>query len=185
MRCAGLRRAFEFIIGECTNEGDEEPWLQRLLTEAGESNTQENEEDQTQSQAKQSDDKVFMQSYIPRTLNEVYDPERDVDLVNQGTGQSLIYSDVIGVVGASEGLKKVRINEPVKSLNKDGRDEKSSESASEGTGSESQEDDQDERYKERQPRGHRSEDKEVKKVRFSIEVINILIDDHLGAEKSR
>jgi RIO kinase 1 len=159
VQCVGLRQAFEFIIGEGIDEGEEEPWLRRLIAEGGEGNTSENEEhleNQSQGHEKQSDDKVFMQSYIPRTLNQVFDPERDVDIVSRGTGQNLIYSDIIGVVGASEGLQRVRIGEGVESLS---RDEKRSESATD-----SEEDDQDENFKERQPRGHRNEDKEAKKV---------------------
>lgn len=173
VQCVGLRRAFEFIIGECTNEADEELWLGRLQIETGERDIEGNQENPSRSQEKQSDDKVFMQSYIPRTLNEVYDPERDVDLLNRGTGQSLIYSDVIGVVGASERFNAERIDESVESL--DG-DEESSDDASERSRDEGEQDDQDEGFKERQPRGHRNEDKEVKKVILSSLIsINVLI----------
>ena len=163
VQCVGIRRAFEFVIGECTIAGDEEPWLNRLIIEARNGDAGEDEgnrNDQSLGHKKHTDDKVFMQSYIPRTLNEVYDPERDVDLVNRGTGQSLIYSDIIGVVGASENLKKVRIEEDVVSLIDD---EVRSESASE-----SQKDEESQDFKERQPRGHRNEDKDMKKVSLSI-----------------
>lgn len=149
VRCVGLRRAFEFIISETTDEGDEESWLRRLIADERELDTDEKEDildDQRQGHEKQSDDKVFMQSYIPRTLNEVYDPERDVDLVSRGTGQHLIYSDIIGVVGASEGITQMKMKEDVES-------------------SASDKDDQSENFEERQPRGHRNEDKEAKKVK--------------------
>ena len=33
------------------------------------------------------EDAVFMQSYIPRNLNEVYDPERDAERVGRGEGE--------------------------------------------------------------------------------------------------
>ena len=46
-----------------------------------------------------------MRSYIPRTLNEVYDPERDVGVLSRGEGAKLIYKDTIGIVGPSEGRK--------------------------------------------------------------------------------
>ncbi|TFY82471.1 hypothetical protein EWM64_g1546 [Hericium alpestre] len=39
-----------------------------------------------------------MEVFIPRSLNEVYDPERDVDALTRGDGQTLIYADTIGVV---------------------------------------------------------------------------------------
>ncbi|RSH90898.1 protein kinase rio1 [Saitozyma podzolica] len=45
------------------------------------------------------DDAVFMSSYIPRNLGEVYDPERDVDLLNEGRGGQLIYAGLTGLDG--------------------------------------------------------------------------------------
>lgn len=43
---------------------------------------------------KQVDDNVFFSSYIPRTLGEVLDPERDIDILKQGGGDQLIYADI-------------------------------------------------------------------------------------------
>ncbi|KAJ9110133.1 hypothetical protein QFC19_001804 [Naganishia cerealis] len=43
------------------------------------------------------DDAVFMSSYIPRTLGEVYDPERDIDLLSKGKGDDLIYAGLTGL----------------------------------------------------------------------------------------
>ena len=44
------------------------------------------------------EDSVFLGSYIPRSLNEVYDPERDVAALKRGEGKNLIYADTIGLV---------------------------------------------------------------------------------------
>lgn len=43
------------------------------------------------------EDAVFRQSYLPRTLDEVYDPERDASIVRSGGVQSLIYAGVTGM----------------------------------------------------------------------------------------
>lgn len=41
------------------------------------------------------DDTVFRQQYIPQTLEQVYDIERDVDRLKQGEGESLVYKDLL------------------------------------------------------------------------------------------
>ena len=87
---------------------------------------------------------VFMQSFIPRTLNEVYDPERDVDLLLKGEGKKLIYADTIGLIESHD-------NE----LEDEGSED-------DDDGQESSE--EQEEHKEKKPRGHRHEDKEAKKV---------------------
>lgn len=98
-----------------------------------------------------------MKSYIPRTLNEVYDPERDVEAAQQG--KSLIYSETIGIVDSNRKAEKVHFDDDVEGGS--GEDEESiedaEESGSDGEGGETKED--------RKPRGHRHEDKEAKKVR--------------------
>lgn len=43
-----------------------------------------------------ADDAVFRSVYIPQNLDQVYDIERDVEMVNSGKGGDLIYSSLIG-----------------------------------------------------------------------------------------
>ena len=105
------------------------------------------------------DDSVFMRSYIPRTLNEVYDPERDVGALNRGEGEKLIYKDMIGIVAPKE--NKVRFDDEDEEGSSSEEDEGEDE---EGTG----EDVGDEEKLERRSRGHRHEDKEAKKVTILI-----------------
>lgn len=109
-----------------------------------------------------NEDDVFMRSYIPRTLNEVYDPERDVGVLNRGEGEGLIYKDTIGIVAPKE--NKVRFED-------DGKDEEdgstSGEEDEEEDGSGEEEDEDGEKH-ERKSRGHRNEDKEAKKVRVCL-----------------
>ncbi|KAM5533470.1 hypothetical protein V8D89_012908 [Ganoderma adspersum] len=91
----GLRRAFEFVTSEQICKGDdstaedEDAVLRRWMDTP----------EAADGEAKTSDDAVFMRSYIPRTLNEVFDPERDVDVLSRGEGAKLIYKDTIGIVG--------------------------------------------------------------------------------------
>lgn len=54
--------------------------------------------------ARAHEDAVFMKSYIPRNLNEVFDPERDVDVIGRGEGAQLIYSNTIGLVHLAAGV---------------------------------------------------------------------------------
>jgi RIO kinase 1 len=95
------------------------------------------------------DDSVFRQAYIPQTLNEVYDPERDVEKRNMN-GEALIYDNVIG-------MQDRPVSKPMRgsSPSSDGQ---SSESDSESN-SERGDDDK------KTPRGHRHEDKDAKKER--------------------
>ena len=121
----GLRRAFEFVTrdaGAASSLVDEDADT-RLLREwmaspasssssasasafASADHEGEGEADGAgvgASEGKEGhEDAVFMRSYIPRTLNEVFDPERDVEVLSRGDGAQLIYKDTIGVVGPGQ-----------------------------------------------------------------------------------
>ncbi|GAA5881134.1 hypothetical protein JCM16303_004810 [Sporobolomyces ruberrimus] len=109
------------------------------------------------SNATESDEAVFAQSYIPRTLDDVYDPERDVQRVLRGEGEELIYADITGVA-------KIREQE-----GREGGEE--GEVRGESTGSSAEDSDEEEdsgeegEDQERRPRGKKHEDKEEKKKR--------------------
>lgn len=47
------------------------------------------------SHAAEMDDTVFRQQYIPQTLEQVYDIERDVERLKDGEGESLVYKDLL------------------------------------------------------------------------------------------
>lgn len=159
--CLGLRRCFEFVTREKIVDGEEGDGdvLRKWLEEERDPGDDEDGLDNTPAH----EDSVFMQSYIPRTLNEVYDPERDVEALKKDGSKGLIYANTIGLVEAKGG--KVHF----------GKDEKGD---ADGSGSESEEgeddlesegeEDDDKAFEDRQPRGHRHEDKEAKKVRLII-----------------
>jgi RIO kinase 1 len=100
----------------------------------------------------EQEDEVFRQQYIPRTLEEVYDIERDGEAVERGEGGDLIYKELLanrlpgerGETNAAEGAEN-------------------SDSSSDGSDADSEygfEDDN------KPPRGKRFQDKSEKKVGF-------------------
>lgn len=109
VRCLGLKRCFEFItrerlIPDLTSSSSSRPELgvpeeEEILTrwiEQGEARLDGNVTMRETNQA--HEDSVFMRSFIPRTLREVIDPERDVERLKKGQGNDLIYADTIGIV---------------------------------------------------------------------------------------
>ncbi|KAL7279927.1 hypothetical protein ACG7TL_006336 [Trametes sanguinea] len=195
----GLRRTFEFITRDRLADGSKDEDVLRQWMDSGEPDEQNDSADGPRSTERTSDkaheDEVFMRSYIPRTLNEVYDPERDVDVLTRGEGEKLIYKDTIGIVApgqskraqdgteSGEAAAGAEIGEdqgeqpkkvPVKKKGVSFADEK--EETSEEEGEDAEEDDSEEEdgsedeeghdgRKERKPRGHRHEDKQAKKER--------------------
>jgi RIO kinase 1 len=101
----------------------------------------------------ESDEIVFAQSYIPRALTQVYDPERDVEKVLRGEGGGLIYADITGVAGIHKEGGVVYEEEEEEKLEAVKEEGEGSESGSE-SGS----------WDERRPRGKKHEDKDEKKV---------------------
>ena len=103
------------------------------------------------------DNEVFRNQYIPQTLEQVYDVEKDAQKVNRGEASDLVYSNLLA--------------DQVVAPKKSGQDEQESTTGTEGEdgsndGSGSDSDSQDEsRFEKGPPRGRRFEDKDEKKVR--------------------
>lgn len=184
----GLRRCFEFVTRE-TFDADPEAglsdsevlkkWLETPppdVTSAGADGTGDVDGERSIEFDARQEDSIFLKSYIPRTLNEVYDPERDLEAVKKG-GKT-IYSDTIGIVNPKPEATTLRINnEPVEgekpkvhfSTGVELKDEAQGTEEEDEEGEGEDEDDQDEGEEEGGPRekklrGHRHEDKETKKV---------------------
>ncbi|PGH29836.1 Atypical/RIO/RIO1 protein kinase [[Emmonsia] crescens] len=105
---------------------------------------------------------VFRQQYMPQTLEQVYDVERDVEKLRKGQGQDLVYRELLANEGdatttrASRGAADGEAEE-------EGSDESGGVSLSdEGSESGSQVDDKDP-FAKKPPRGKRFEDKDTKK----------------------
>lgn len=123
------------------------------------------------------DEAVFAQSYIPRALDQVYDPERDVQRVLRGEGKDLIYADITGVASIHRGneeelapgmvrfadghvmMMPIEGGEVLDKVVEEKESEEDSEEEGE-SGSESGSGEEDER----RPRGHKHEDRDEKKV---------------------
>jgi RIO kinase 1 len=168
VKCLGLRRCFEFITKEKLGEsGDDgtvlKQWLElEIQPEEGVDDVSNSTVDASHEAraASAHEDLVFMRSYIPRTLNEVYDPERDVEALKRGGGRRLIYADTIGLVDPSKSTAEDHSGEAEK------EDEGGVGCNESEEDQESEDDDVDEGkiHEERTPRGHRHEDREAKKV---------------------
>lgn len=199
VHCLGLRRAFEFVTREAllpassgsTSAPNEDALLRQWMTEpepepqAGDHEDASSSAGQGRSDTAAHEDSVFLRSYIPRTLNEVYDPERDVGALSRGEGATLIYKDTIGFVGPQAQEKETEAageepNGKARSTvrfecgaecesgeSDDGQDDEGSEDEEDEGDGEGEEGTSDEKadFKERRLRGHRNEDKEVKKER--------------------
>lgn len=105
-----------------------------------------------------ADDAVFMASFIPHNLGEVFDPERDTDLLQSGQGDQLIYAGVTGLDSST----------PAVAQDKEDLVPEADESS---------DDDVNRRDK---SRGFRHEDKDSKKVSCSTRFVVLT---GLGAEK--
>lgn len=139
----GMKRVFEFITETPIEEGTSEEEIMKKLAEIPKGGETEVEEE------------IFRQTYIPRTLEDVYDYERDADKVERGEAKDLIYRDLLANKGE------------VKEDSED--DEEGSDDEEENS---DDEDDSDEEEEEREwiekpLRGKKHEDKETKKVRSS------------------
>lgn len=144
----GPKRAWDFIVG--THEQDLETLIEEWLL------------------LPKQDDAVFMSSYIPRTLGQVYDPERDIDLVREGKGDQLIYAGITGL----EIDPKVKANAHAEMSKQPVSDDEPCDGEVEGSDEESEDELDDGR-----PRGFRHEDRDAKKV-------NILGPRHANADRN-
>ncbi|KAF6755888.1 atypical/RIO/RIO1 protein kinase [Ephemerocybe angulata] len=181
----GLRRTFEFVTREnlCGEGESEETVLERWIEEreaAGDEKEETGEgvdvvaKDRVKGD-EAHEDSIFMKSFIPRNLNEVYDPERDVEKVTRGEGKNLIYADTIGVVAPEDDGPKPK-PKPAKKEGKGvtfGQEKVApaetgtleSEDESEDGGEAEEDEDGEKEFVERKPKGHKFEDKDVKKER--------------------
>ncbi|KAI0776571.1 RIO1 family-domain-containing protein [Trametes elegans] len=192
----GLRRTFEFVTRDSLPDGVDGDASAEAVLRVWMADPRHGDGG-GEGDGDAGDDEVFMRSYIPRTLNEVYDPERDVDVLTRGDGENLIYKDTIGIVApglskggrengadADAGADGAAAEEPAQRKGVSFADEKAGETSEEedehededNEGGEHEADSEEgasgdentqEERRERKPRGHRHEDKEAKKVRTS------------------
>lgn len=184
VRCLSLRRAFEFVTQEVlqdtseTGPSGEEGALKAWIDEEESANglTGENDElDETELEkeiaaTKASEDSVFLNSFIPRNLNDMINPERVLDAHIQQENERLD--------NAKSPKKSSRVrfdNVPKQEQESDEDSDQERDEDEEGTESEEQQDGDGKTVPvERKSRGHRHEDREAKKVCFITSIRKLL-----------
>ncbi|KAJ5564371.1 hypothetical protein N7513_000613 [Penicillium frequentans] len=142
------RTLFEFILAP---EGPKDPtYGNEEMTEAIEKLFTARDEAGVTEESEEVDTAVFRQQYIPQTLEQVYDVERDAEKVHAGTGTDLVYKDLLAT-----GKKPA-----------DEEDESESDGSGGVSVSGSESDDEEEEkdpFAPKPPRGKRFEDKDAKR----------------------
>ncbi|KAL7819443.1 RIO1 family domain-containing protein [Trichoderma aethiopicum] len=147
------RTIFNFIT---VPEGPvEEPALGEALAKLYE--TRRDATNEEEAAAEEVDTEVFRNQYIPQTLEQVYDVEKDVKRLNLGEGNDLVYSKLLAdqvVAPKGDGEKDDESEE-------DESEDESGEGASlDGEGEEGDDEGQ---FDKGRPRGRKFEDKDEKK----------------------
>ncbi|KAF7422527.1 protein kinase rio1 [Pleurotus ostreatus] len=170
--CLGLRRTFDFVTRDrLSPDSDGEPVSDAEILTNWLRNPEPREDgsphdgvgeggdgDMRQASLSKHEDSVFLHSYIPRSLNDVLDPERDIAAVSRGEAKQLIYANTLGIV--NENVADVVPGGHDSSVSQDDSSEPEDEDSDEGDSDAPIVGDQ-----RRKPRGHRFEDKEAKKER--------------------
>jgi RIO kinase 1 len=151
------RSVFGFVTdGEASTDMDQ---MRAELEKIMETHGPENEDEEAE---KEIDDEVFRQQYIPQTLQQVYDIERDGDKLKQGEGETLVYQNLLADKVASEGTGQAPISS---GLEEDSNQlQKGDEEDDDGSGDDSESEDSEyDEWGEQKPRGKRFEDKDAKR----------------------
>ena len=188
VKTLGLRRTFNLVTrdswvsGRDETDDDVTEEVKRLLAEeeqeaAAPSGQQSDPSTDRGGDRSASDEAVFAQSYIPRTLDQVYDVERDVARVLRGEGSDLIYADLTGVASVQKAQQDHSLPavaeggdapEGARESGSKGEDDFSDDTDGPDGSDGSESDDQEDADGVRRPRGKKFEDKDEKKVRLSV-----------------
>ncbi|MCJ1440119.1 MAG: protein kinase rio1 [Stictis urceolatum] len=126
-----------------------------IMTKLGDMMTNRPDEDEDEAQ-KEIDNEVFRNQYIPQTLEQVYDIERDADRVAKGDQDDLVYQNLLA--------DKVTTRQG--QIDEDG-EASGTGSESDRSGSTCSQDEKDD-FAKKTPRGKRFEDKEARKEHKKI-----------------
>ncbi|KAI9846419.1 MAG: protein kinase rio1 [Sclerophora amabilis] len=149
--CLSSKTLFEFITAaNISTEGSE---MTAALDKLYESWT-DTEGQSGMDGEEETNDEVFRQQYIPQTLEQVYNVERDVEKIGRGEQDDLVYRDLLADKIEPSGLTSAE------GAQQDS--DQSSEAGSQG-GSGSGSNDHDVAFDPKPPRGKRFQDKDVKK----------------------
>ncbi|MCJ1405641.1 protein kinase rio1 [Xylographa trunciseda] len=115
------------------------------------------EEEPEDDAEREVDSEVFRNQYIPQTLEQVYDVERDAEQVGRGGQDELVYRDLLAEKVASNPPK---ISDDTVEGSQAGSSDKENGSGSVAGGSDAEDEDL---FAKKTPRGKRFEDKDAKK----------------------
>ncbi|CAO1636583.1 unnamed protein product [Sympodiomycopsis kandeliae] len=156
---AEMMHAQTKVLQQRSQTATETPLDDQLTTSQVSAHRQEEEK-------RNEDEAVFMSSYIPRTLNEVIDPERDIEKYKKEQQQQQQEQQS---QNADQGARGVRFLASQENTTTTQQDDDEDESEDEDDISSSAAEDEDappsSSHERKQPRGHRHESKEDKKAR--------------------
>ncbi|KAF2251297.1 Serine/threonine-protein kinase Rio1 [Trematosphaeria pertusa] len=135
------RKVFMFVTGE--EGGKELSEMEGFIAEMFKKRAELSEEQKRQEDV---DDEVFRNQYIPQTLDQVYDIERDAELVNTGKRDDLIYQGLLADKVAPDTTPAANESDETES----------------GSEEESSEEDQS-KFEKGTPRGKKNMDKDAKR----------------------
>ena len=156
------RAVFSFITGAAGAIDD--AGMKAAIEQLHETQDEQTEERQDGGAEKEVDDEVFRQQYMPQTLNQVYDIERDGERLRQGDGDALVYQGLLADKVAEGGA----VQHPAAPGTASGSDDADANSDASASGSEEDEFDEDGNVITKKwpsdgpPRGKRFENKEAK-----------------------
>ena len=142
---------FGFVISFDTTQ---EPALTQALEKLFVDRPAEKEGGQAAAQ-QEVDDEVFRKQYIPQTLEQVYDFERDAEKVGKGQRDDLVYRNLLADKVPMSSGNEADAEDTMGASTEPGSDE---------DGSSSEDSDDEARFEKGTPRGKRFEDKEAKRV---------------------
>lgn len=147
------RVVFDFIIAP---KGPvEEPGLSEFIEQLYASRAESATDDKAVAE-QEVDNEVFRQQYIPQTLEQVYDIEKDAERIGHGEGDKLVYRNLLADQVVLPNTANGQVSEEDQSDEGAGLDS--------GTDSDEDSDDDESKFSKGPPRGKRFEDKEGKKV---------------------
>ncbi|KAI0909641.1 RIO1 family-domain-containing protein [Ustulina deusta] len=150
------RVVFDFIIAP--GGPVEEPGLKRSIEQLYTSRAESATDDKAIAE-QEVDNEVFRQQYIPQTLEQVYDIEKDAERIGHGDGDKLVYRNLLAdqvVLPKTTGGQVSEGGESDEGAALDSQDESDGES------------DDESKFSKGPPRGKRFEDKEEKKQRKQV-----------------
>jgi len=154
------RAIFDFITSQQDDLPVEEPALGEAVEKLYEARAARGGEEEAAAAAHedQVDNEVFRNQFIPQTLEQVYDIEKDAATIGKGGGDKLVYRNLLADQVVNQDVEQVASSE-----------DESGEGASLEGGDDSDDNDDDSgdesKFDKGQPRGKKHQDKEEKKVR--------------------